>query len=147
MISEDAIKARLKTLGPLDDAEAVFAAGLPALRDGAQGGEWFAIKAPRQDETINNTVRNGELNTKLTAEFGAEGEETDAAPTVALEAIARAILAEAVTGEDRQVALGEDEYELQFATPKKGGRTQIRLRNPAAGAAEDGEDGGEGGEG
>lgn len=136
MIPEKSIKARVKTLGPVDDVDAVFAAGLPALRTGAEGGEWFAVKAPRKDDGANNTVRNAELDAALTANFGKDGTESDDAPTVALKAIARAVLAEGSAGEDRQVGLGDGEYEFQFATPKKGGVTQIRFRDPSAADAE-----------
>ncbi len=139
MLDEDTIKDRLKAQSSLDDADAVFAAALPAIREGAASGDWFAIKAPRHDDQIVNRATSATLNTRLAASFGADGDESETAGVDAQAAIARAILAEAASSDDRTVSLGGGEYEFQFATPKRGGRTQLRLRDPNAGASEDGE--------
>lgn len=136
MTDENALKKRIKAQSEIKDVDAVLAAALPAVREGTSSGEWFAIKCPRLDDQVNNRVTNLELNANLAANFGDKGAEGGESPTYAAQALARAILAEIAGGDDRTATLGGDDYEVQFATPKRGGRTQLRLRNPNASAGD-----------
>ena len=136
MITDKQLVKRLKTQGA-DEGDRIVDAAAAALGEQAQPGEWFTIKAPRKDNAALNRAKSGELDRAIASVFGKGGDEEKLAP-VALEAIARAIIAEIVEGGDKDgVTLGGVEYAARVSSPARGGRARLGLKAPEAeGAAE-----------
>lgn len=144
MITQDALVARIKKLGPKVDFDALLAAGLSALSE-ADAGEAFGVKAPRKGTFFDNSVLNAALDAKLEANFGKGGEEGEKAADIALQAVVRALMAEVsdkAKSKDEarygagDVTLGDGTYGFVFLTPKKKGATKVRFENQSAGGEE-----------